>query len=160
MNWFKNHLNWSFFLAWLAANFLYITGFTLVTQGWVILFALAGLLILSTEVWYLLQKRRSLFYLFLNLLSWVGFIILLTLTNKRKIEKADGLKVWQVGELSKLVHTDYDLRYFREVLSCPTCIFDNQEAAKQGQPWCDASNPPDIEKNYCHTFTAKLKVEK
>jgi len=45
-------------------------------------FILAALLVLGTEVWYLLQKRRSLFFLFLNLLSWVGFIILLSLENR------------------------------------------------------------------------------
>ena len=39
-------------------------------------FVLAALLVLGTEIWYLLQKRRSLFFLFLNLLSWIGFIIL------------------------------------------------------------------------------------
>jgi hypothetical protein len=42
-----------------------------------------------------------------------------------------------------------------EILSCSTCAFFNSEAAQQGQSWCDAPNPPDIEKNYCHTFTAK-----
>jgi len=100
MSWFKNHLNLSLFFAWLVANFLFYMGLISAPQGgglaleWVTLFVLAGILILGTEVWYLLQKRRSLFYLFLNLLNWIGFIILLTLANKR-VENADEFKVWQ-----------------------------------------------------------------
>jgi hypothetical protein len=158
MNWFKNHLNLSLFFAWLVANFLFFMGIILAPEGgelavgWVILFVLGGILILGTEVWYLLQKRRSLFYLFLNLLNWIGFIILLALANKG-VENTVEFKVWRLGEPAKLVHTDYDLRHFQEVLSCPTCAFYNREAAEQGQPWCDAPTPPDIEKNYCHTYT-------
>jgi hypothetical protein len=158
MNWFKNHLNLSLFFSWLVANFLFYMGIILGPEGgepavgWVILFVLGGILILGTEVWYLLQKRRSLFYLFLNLLNWIGFIILLALANKG-VENTVEFKVWRLGEPAKLVHTDYDLRHFQEVLSCPTCAFYNREAAEQGQPWCDAPTSPDIEKNYCHTYT-------
>jgi hypothetical protein len=158
MSWFKNHLNLSLFFAWLVANFLFFTGIILTSEsgelavGWVILFVLAGILILGTEVWYLLQKRRSLFYLFLNLLNWIGFLILLALENKGVVKTVE-FKVWRLGEPVKLVHTDYGVRDFQEVLSCPTCAFYNREAAEQGQPWCDAPSSPDIEGNYCRTFT-------
>ena len=85
------------------ANFLFYTGIILAPEGgelavgWVILFILAGILILGTEVWYLLQKRRSLFYLFLNLLNWIGFIILLALANKG-VENVVEFKVWRLGK--------------------------------------------------------------
>lgn len=46
------------------------------------LIVIAVIAILSTEVWYLKQKRRSLFNLFWNLLSWIGFIVILSLENK------------------------------------------------------------------------------
>ncbi|MDD5700740.1 MAG: hypothetical protein PHU23_01715 [Dehalococcoidales bacterium] len=88
MSWFKKHLNLTLFFAWLVANFLFYLGYFSappngsITLKWVGLFVLAGILILGTEIWYLLQKRRSLFFLFLNLLNWIGFIILLTLENK------------------------------------------------------------------------------
>jgi len=52
------------------------------TPAGIALFVLAAIILLGTEIWYLLQKRRSLFYLFLNLLNWIGFIILLCLENK------------------------------------------------------------------------------
>ena len=43
----------------------------------------------------------------------------------------------------------------QELLSCPTCAFFNQEAAERGESWCDAPSPPNIENNYCNTFTPK-----
>ena len=46
------------------------------------LIAIAVIAVLSTEVWYLKQKKRSLFNLFWNLLSWIGFIVILSLENK------------------------------------------------------------------------------
>jgi hypothetical protein len=46
------------------------------------LIIIAAIAILSTEVWYLKQKRRSLLNLFWNLLSWIGFIIILRLENR------------------------------------------------------------------------------
>jgi len=87
MSWFKMHLNLSLFFAWLLANFLALIAFALlgsgeITAGWITLLALAAIVMLGTEIWYLMQKRRSLFFLFLNLLSWVGFVILLSLENK------------------------------------------------------------------------------
>ena len=93
MSWFQRHLSWSLFFAWLVSNFLFYGGLGLapesgdVAVGWVISFVAGGALILGTEVWYLLQKKRSLLFLFLNLLNWVGLIILLSLTNKREGER-------------------------------------------------------------------------
>jgi hypothetical protein len=43
---------------------------------------IAAILMLGTEVWYLRQKRRSMFNLLWNLLNWIGFIIVLSLENK------------------------------------------------------------------------------
>jgi len=86
MNWFRKHLNLTFLFAWLVSNVLVYIGYVVIPDAgditWVSMFVLAGIISLGTEVWYLLQKRRSLFYLFLNLLNWIGFIILLSLENK------------------------------------------------------------------------------
>ncbi len=57
----------------------------------------------------------------------------------------------------RLLYSDSDLKYQQEILSCTTCAFCDQEAAKQGQPWCSAPNSPHIENNYCNTFTPKNK---
>jgi hypothetical protein len=46
------------------------------------LIVIAVIAMLSIEVWYLKQKRRSLFNLFWNLLSFVGLIVILSLENK------------------------------------------------------------------------------
>jgi len=83
-SWFENHLGLTFFLAWIIGNLLVFSAF-LVDEGnvgfWILLI-LAIVLILGTEVWYLLKKKRSLFFLFLNLVGWIGLIILLMLDNK------------------------------------------------------------------------------
>ncbi|MFC2041043.1 zinc-ribbon domain-containing protein [Chloroflexota bacterium] len=54
----------------------------------------------------------------------------------------------------RLLYKDSELKHQREILSCPTCAFFNQDAAKRGEPWCDAPNLPDIVNNCCNTFTA------
>jgi len=46
------------------------------------LIVIAATAMLSAEVWYLKQKRRSLLNLFWTLLSWIGFIVILSLENK------------------------------------------------------------------------------
>jgi len=46
------------------------------------LIIVAVIAMLSIEVWYLKQKRRSLFNLFWNLLSFLGLIVILSLENK------------------------------------------------------------------------------
>lgn len=42
---------------------------------------IAILIFLPTEIWYLKQKHRSLWNLCWNLLSWIGFIVILSLEN-------------------------------------------------------------------------------
>ena len=85
---FKNHLNVSFFLAWLVGNAILYVGYYQspadgsFTPFSIILFVLAAILILGTEVWYLRQKNCSLFNLFYNLLWIFGLFALLTLENK------------------------------------------------------------------------------
>jgi hypothetical protein len=56
------------------------TGSTNVTM--ITLIVVANIAVLCTEVWYLKRKRRSLFNLFWHLLSWIGFIVILSLENK------------------------------------------------------------------------------
>jgi hypothetical protein len=46
------------------------------------LIIIAVIAMLSIEVWYLKQKRRSLFNLFWNLLGFLGLIVILSLENK------------------------------------------------------------------------------
>ena len=93
MAWFNKHLNTSFLLAWLI-SYVLIWMFYLTTaaatednvpiSSWFLL-AAAILVTLSTEIWYLKHKNRSLFFMFLNLISWIGFLILLGLENKKTI---------------------------------------------------------------------------
>ena len=52
----------------------------------------------------------------------------------------------------KSILSDGELKHLRDMLSCPTCRFDNEEALQKGLPWCNAPHPPDIENNYCNTF--------
>jgi len=54
----------------------------------------------------------------------------------------------------KTMVSDDELRYLREVLSCPTCRFDDKDAMQKERPWCKAPNPPEIEDDYCQTFEA------
>ncbi len=55
----------------------------------------------------------------------------------------------------RVLSTGYGLQSFAEVLNCPTCKFADQAARKQGMPWCESPNQPDIEKDYCSTFESK-----
>lgn len=166
MNWFKNHLNWTFFIAWLVGIGLYLSTIPIMINSegpeiFILFYVLFIIWLLLVGGWFLKQKGRSLWYLImLPFLREIGVIVFLLLENKKT---PAGTRVFRLsdihklGEPGKLVNTDYDLRHFQEVLSCPTCAFYNREAAERGQPWCDAPNSPDIEKNYCHTFTLKNK---
>ena len=51
-------------------------------MGWLTLYILSAIIILSTEVWYLRQKHCSYFNLFYNLLWVFGLFCLLTLSKK------------------------------------------------------------------------------
>ncbi|MCR4393993.1 MAG: hypothetical protein NUV31_06455 [Dehalococcoidales bacterium] len=88
MDWCRRHLNLTLFFAWLVANFMvYLPYFLLPADGrlpltGLLLVVMAAIIMLGTEIWYLRQKRRSLFFLFLNLLNLIGFAILLSLENR------------------------------------------------------------------------------
>jgi hypothetical protein len=52
--------------------------------------------------------------------------------------------------------TEKQVKQLQEILSCPTCaFFDLESMTEEPYSWCDAPNPPNVEKNYCHTFIAK-----
>jgi hypothetical protein len=93
MEWFKKHLNLTFFFSWLIGNGLIFWGRSIappdgsLAPGWVLLFLLAFVIILGTEIWYLRQKERSMFNLLWNLLIYFGFIILLLLENNKGKQK-------------------------------------------------------------------------
>ena len=93
--WCNKHLNLTFLFAWVLSNSIILTAVEVLDKGvedalfWVLL-AFVAIIILGTEVWYLLKKKRSLFFMFLNLLNWVGFIILITLQNKTTDPNAKG----------------------------------------------------------------------
>ena len=59
--------------------------------------------------------------------------------GSRKIKEAKGTSV---EESSKKLQDSL------EILSCPTCDFFNKQTMS-----CEVPNGPDIENNYCHTFT-------
>jgi hypothetical protein len=81
-----------------------------------------------------------------------GFIPIPIQKNKRPRSKCVVTVVIHRTGVPKLIVPDDGLEYLREVLSCPTCRFDNEEAWQKGLPWCNAPHPPDIENNYCNTF--------
>jgi len=100
MNWFKRHLNWTLFIGVVIIEIpLYvlilgdINSIALPT-----LFTTIGAVLIaefSLEVWYLYQKKRSYAYVLLNFLKPfyipIGFIIMLSLSNKR-VTITDGEK--------------------------------------------------------------------
>ena len=103
MNWFQRHLNWTFFLAFIAVYPIsFITGFSIVTYNpyvsydtLIIIGMIIPLLVLiPLGGWVLKRKGRSLEYLLLligfyaPLFIWVIFLIIfLTIENHRLIER-------------------------------------------------------------------------
>lgn len=83
--WFKEHLNWTFLIAWLVALSLILSGSRLESDNIAILMMSCGMAIhLSANTWYLIMKKRSLLFLLLNLLNLLGLIWTLALENKRE----------------------------------------------------------------------------
>jgi uncharacterized membrane protein len=93
MNWFKKHLNITFFLGWLLFQILFIWGYEIAvadrSSGYlsavieVLILYIAGIgVLLVTEIWFLRQKKRALWFLFLNLIPEFGTYSLLLLRNK------------------------------------------------------------------------------
>jgi len=103
MEWFKEHLNLTFFFSWVVSNLLILWGRSIapsdgsLAAGWLLLFLAAMVIVFGTEIWYLRQKGRSLFNLFWNLLVYIGFIIILCLenNNKNKLESTINKEVEQ-----------------------------------------------------------------
>jgi len=163
MNWFRQHINWTFFLAWLVGIALYLSTIPVMVNSegpeiFILFYSLFILWLLLVGGWFLKQKGRSLWYLLmLPFLREIGVIIFLSLENRTTPE---GSRVFRLSDIYKssdsdeLIHTDYDFRYLQEVLSCPTCVYADQEARNQGNPWCSASQPPDIIKNRCNSWQA------
>ena len=90
----------------------------------------------------------------------IGQLIVLAfgiwLVNRKKKEERQRsistLSIYKRAETEQLIHTDFDIKYLKETMSCPTCAFADQKAMNQGKPWCDAPQPPVIENNYCRTW--------
>jgi hypothetical protein len=91
MNWFKKHLNLTLFFAWIIYNIIvYSFYFSDLSSSWMsswIFMIATAVIFLSIEIWYLLQKHRSLFNLFYNLLNIIGLIIILSLHNNNNIDQ-------------------------------------------------------------------------
>jgi hypothetical protein len=116
MGWFKEHLNLTFFFSWVVGNLLILWGRSIappdgsLAAAWLLLFLAAMVIILSTEIWYLRQKGRSLFNLFWNLLIYVGFIIILCLeNNKEKLELTTNIEAEQVVQDGKAGISVFDI---------------------------------------------------
>ena len=181
MNWFQQHLNWAFFIAWLVGIGLCLSSLVGIglylssipsmigSEGpelFIMFYSISIsiiwlLLVLLVGGWFLKQKGRSLWYLvMLPFLREIGVIVFLLLENKRTLVGAKGFRlsdIYTSVDTDKVIHTDYDFRYLQEVLSCPTCVFADQKSRHQGKPWCNAPQAPDIQGNYCHTWQ---KLEK
>ncbi len=79
-NWFEQHLNWTLFFVWLLllATVSIATSATLVNTDFaVIAIWIVLLLFIGVEIWVLVQKKRSGWWLLF------GPIIILCLSNKR-----------------------------------------------------------------------------
>ena len=107
MRWFKRHLNWTIVVSWMvAALFWVIFGGSLgwhsdsatvievgpivssdAFGGWAVVIGLVGVptIILLVSGWALRKKNRSLLHLLWYLLTWIGAIVILFLSNKGKV---------------------------------------------------------------------------
>lgn len=82
----EEHLNWTFFLGCACLPNIILSPLYFsedFSVGSFVLLGLAVAISLLTEIWYLRQKGRSLWYLLANLANWIGFIALFCLTNKK-----------------------------------------------------------------------------
>ena len=88
--WAERHLNWSLALSSLLATVLIFVSLPLVeanTLFFCLLFGISIVFIFWIEVWYLRQKKRSLWNLLWNLIgSPLNLIILLSLKNLSREE--------------------------------------------------------------------------
>ena len=88
MNWFKQHLNWTMFLAWIIALAIFLGSIPIYAQrdSTDILLYFMGfyfLVILLVSAWVLRQKGRSLWYLCLFFLREIYIIIICAMENRR-----------------------------------------------------------------------------
>lgn len=98
MSWFKRHLNWTLLVILFIGVILYAVADLV---SWYILLRIIALVfMLAGQIWYLINKGRSLGWLFLNLLGGVAYaggsnaglessmfvvgLIMLLLKNKRR----------------------------------------------------------------------------
>jgi len=95
----------------------------------------------------------------------IGQLLILALgiwlvTRKTKEERQKRIlisSIYKKAETPHFIYTDHDLKSLKEIMSCPTCAFVDQEAINQGKPWCDAPKLPDIENNNCRTWERAIK---
>ena len=79
-------------------------------------------------------------------------------TCASKLEQKHMRFTYKLSSIHKTIKSDetiksnFDLAHLQELLSCPTCLFEDEVARAQGEPWCDAPKLPSIVNNYCHTF--------
>jgi membrane protein DedA with SNARE-associated domain len=89
MEWFKEHPNWTVFLAWIISNVILLTAsFTITNQNsqvWWFILAIYIVIFYSALIWSVWVKRRSMFNLFYLLIPAVGCLIVWSLSDKRKI---------------------------------------------------------------------------
>jgi len=161
VNWFKQHLNWTFFIAWLIGITLYLVSIPLIISSegpelFILSYSIFIVWLLLVGWWFLRQKSRSLWYLLmLPFLREIGVIIFLSLETRITPQGSEVFRlsdIYKSSDTDKLIRTNYDFQYLQEVLSCPTCIYADQEARNKGNPWCVASQPPDIRNNHCNTW--------
>lgn len=97
MRWSNNHPTAAFLVVLLIGNLVAIFGYYSIPEDGGDLISLAPIalgvvFVLGSEIWYLRRKNRSLFFMFLNLLSWIGLLVLLTLANKGQPSRETNVK--------------------------------------------------------------------
>lgn len=88
MSWYKKHLNWTMFLAWIIALAIFLGSIPIYAQresADVLLYFMGFyfLVILLVSAWVLRQKGRSLWYLWLFFLREIYIIIICAMENRR-----------------------------------------------------------------------------
>jgi len=81
----RKHSGVTLLISWIIWNIIATILFVIEVPMAILPF---GILFIAIEVWYLKVKNRSLWFLLLNLLNWIGLVFMLSLSdNSHKLQK-------------------------------------------------------------------------
>lgn len=90
MNWFERHLHWTYVLSWVLAYGIVVV-FGLIMEKGIITnepftlmsFLIPQFIILGVTMWILRRKQRSLWWVLMAASPIIGWVVILTIKNKR-----------------------------------------------------------------------------